>query len=889
MKDKGEVPKSAYSKASGQSVVTLDVSVEARVAEIEGRTNVTNPPPHQTKTQNPTSVATDVGMIGKGTEANNQPALAPSVPKEIWNELIVALKAYQCERDNNPTFHKADLLSRGYSKVEKIGAVDKLINMLVEPNNFEMFTLREYESLCGGKVKTILDSHAFTPLNIMELIKTDLTRQLQETNSSLDLMGLQVNEQSVALQQKHAELGEEQSKVQGLQAQVEHLDLKYAKEKLQFEKEISHLGETQAAEKARLHADFQVAQKKYTTAESQLKIQVAAALKETAGLKTKLEIKTQNFISLTQSFRDLSAGFYQANNRVNALNEALKTATSLNKQEKAQFSADLIALNSARYAVDDKLLSTEKQLVNVKGKNDSLQKRITVLMASQVDLTRQLSAAKGNSSALAAQIETLKAAQAVELIRLKSASEEDKVQLIKTHRVFTGELTTQLEQNKITINAQSSELAIQRQTLSESLAANTRYQADIEVLKARVTSDSEVAGELLAERDLQHAAQLLLLNARLESTATQLEEAKQSAAAKSALNDETQLALAAQLNENKELLAANKRLGLELEIRQEGNSSVTEINPELLAWKGRQEKFTEELYDENHALNAEMDALKVAHKLELVRLKNVSKQDMAAPIFTDKERLTQLGTNDVPDSTEEDTLMKNGAVALSALRPPMSDRWHRFYAEYKPEEDAEADNSAYTNEALFRRTSSSVDSEHGILFAVNMNHKKMTNAFIEQFEKGAVPVICPTSGHEYSLSFKGKIPVAILKAENAQKFPGDTDDEHLQRRAATIINMIDNVLAKSEEITITTSDPFLAEIASSYLAHLQTIKDVTGAQVLTMNAKPLTSNASKQEKDKAESIFKKLNMPADDIQRAQWFVDAVAFRAELPHSGAQPI
>ena len=100
--------------------------------------------------------------------------------------------------------------------------------------------------------------------------------------------------------------------------------------------------------------------------------------------------------------------------------------------------------------------------------------------------------------------------------------------------------------------------------------------------------------------------------------------------------------------------------------------------------------------------------------------------------------------------------------------------------------------------------------------------------------------------------------------------------------------MIDNVLAKSEEITITTSDPFLAEIASSYLAHLQTIKDVTGAQVLTMNAKPLTSNASKQEKDKAESIFKKLNMPADDIQRAQWFVDALAFRAERPHS-AQPI
>ena len=226
-------------------------------------------------------------------------------------------------------------------------------------------------------------------------------------------------------------------------------------------------------------------------------------------------------------------------------------------------------------------------------------------------------------------------------------------------------------------------------------------------------------------------------------------------------------------------------------------------------------------------------------------------------------------------------------TASSTTSPhPTNDKWHRFYAEHKLEGDAQADNSRYTNEVLFRKKST-VATGQGILVAVNLSQKQIEDPnLFAKFQKEAVPVICPTSGQEYLLSFKGEIPSAVLKEKNAERFEGDSDDEHLQRRAATIINMLDNVLAKSEEINIKTSDPFLAEIASSYLTYLQTIKDADGypfkIDVKLASIVASSDAASQNQNQKAKEIFAKLKeyMPADEIREAQWFKDAVEFRNE---------
>ena len=98
--------------------------------------------------------------------------------------------------------------------------------------------------------------------------------------------------------------------------------------------------------------------------------------------------------------------------------------------------------------------------------------------------------------------------------------------------------------------------------------------------------------------------------------------------------------------------------------------------------------------------------------------------------------------------------------------------------------------------------------------------------------------------------------------------------------------MLDNVLAKSEEINIKTSDPFLAEIASSYLTYLQTIKDADGypfkIDVKLASIVASSDAASQNQNQKAKEIFAKLKeyMPADEIREAQWFKDAVEFRNE---------
>ncbi len=228
--------------------------------------------------------------------------------------------------------------------------------------------------------------------------------------------------------------------------------------------------------------------------------------------------------------------------------------------------------------------------------------------------------------------------------------------------------------------------------------------------------------------------------------------------------------------------------------------------------------------------------------------------------------------------------------------PPKFDRWKRFYAEHKPEgaSAAPAADTSSTIKLTWLDLKNPTDKmlEIKVLVAINMNSQDIdTDQKIANFaaEAGA-RVICPTSGHEYSLSFKDEIPKAILEEKNAKRDAGESDDEYLQRKAATIINMIDNVLAKSKEINISTPDPFIAKIAEAYIEYLQ--KDC-GLKI-NVKSKPVVESPREGDDKKATNVFDTLKqgMKPEAIKDTQWYKDALEHREaaekEILHGSSNP-
>src|SRR5207253_1451531 len=99
---------------------------------------------------------------------------------------------------------------------------------------------------------------------------------------------------------------------------------------------------------------------------------------------------------------------------------------------------------------------------------------------------------------------------------------------------------------------------------------------------------------------------------------------------------------------------------------------------------------------------------------------------------------------------------------------------------------------------------------------------------IQQFKSDSIILHSP-SGQAYHFSEKQSgNPQALMTPQQAgQKLEdAETAEEHQQRLAVTMMNMIDNVLARSNGLTVNTEDPFLSAIAELYVKHLETSKEL---------------------------------------------------------------
>ncbi len=152
-----------------------------------------------------------------------------------------------------------------------------------------------------------------------------------------------------------------------------------------------------------------------------------------------------------------------------------------------------------------------------------------------------------------------------------------------------------------------------------------------------------------------------------------------------------------------------------------------------------------------------------------------------------------------------------------------------------------------------------------------------TNDEIKKFEDGhPVDVISP-AGHKYAYSLDQDVPKVSLKSATIS----DTDvnaDHKRKLLAITVMNMIDNVLSKSIVINLTTTDPFIATIATEYIKYLKENDSSFNIQE-SLHTDPRVSPSDDATKA-AKSIFNELkgNDLVKKVADAPWYKEARAFR-----------
>lgn len=122
------------------------------------------------------------------------------------------------------------------------------------------------------------------------------------------------------------------------------------------------------------------------------------------------------------------------------------------------------------------------------------------------------------------------------------------------------------------------------------------------------------------------------------------------------------------------------------------------------------------------------------------------------------------------------------------------------------------------------------------------------------------------SGHFYSLSegVDGLSPKAVLTAEQAKPDPNESRDKGNYRLAWTIMNMIDNILSRSDVVDVKTDNPFVATIAHEYIEYIKSHKrDLILSSHVSCADRHSSEMASSKE---AKEIFKNIEIELENLK-----------------------
>lgn len=155
---------------------------------------------------------------------------------------------------------------------------------------------------------------------------------------------------------------------------------------------------------------------------------------------------------------------------------------------------------------------------------------------------------------------------------------------------------------------------------------------------------------------------------------------------------------------------------------------------------------------------------------------------------------------------------------------------------------------AYRSDKTLNQTTS--------LVTMNVPEIELTFEDLKQMRETSLLVKSP-AGHLYRFSEgrDGQEPRAEMTEAQAKPDPNDSLDQSNLRLAQTIINMIDNVLSRSDVIDVNTSNPFVAAIAREYISHIKNKKEN-----VIISDKIICSTSCPTADDHAKKIFNDIKL-----------------------------
>lgn len=149
------------------------------------------------------------------------------------------------------------------------------------------------------------------------------------------------------------------------------------------------------------------------------------------------------------------------------------------------------------------------------------------------------------------------------------------------------------------------------------------------------------------------------------------------------------------------------------------------------------------------------------------------------------------------------------------------------------------------------------DAKEEFLISINYPTTKLTEQQREALASEHGLTVTSPAGIQYQLiNQPEQSPQAYLKQKEVQQKNDESDDIFRQRIAVTIINMIDNIVTCSKRCSVTTYDPFIAEIATLYLDLLKKQDKELAIGSSGVNFK---GSADDDMTTKAQTLFEQLN------------------------------
>ena len=171
-----------------------------------------------------------------------------------------------------------------------------------------------------------------------------------------------------------------------------------------------------------------------------------------------------------------------------------------------------------------------------------------------------------------------------------------------------------------------------------------------------------------------------------------------------------------------------------------------------------------------------------------------------------------------------------------------------------------------------------------IIESINFDEKVVSAADSKKFHTQSGHTVYTNQGQPYQFHYDPNNPPAKAQLLKNQ-LTGENDENRQLKIALTVMNMIENVLAKGEELHVDTKDPFIAVIANLYIKKIKEIKigdknpfSNTQTSVSQVTADEYTSPSSVQifEEIMKSPAYKKL---VENPIEVSWIENALSSKA----------